>query len=98
MLLRILGGALVAAGLTVAGAAYAEGQSGQQPGQAGQNAAFCMQSGTGGLNCSFASIDACNQQKKGSDVCIQNPARGTTGSPPAGSPGSRPVAPSTPSR
>ncbi len=81
MRLTTLGSVLVVASLGFGGTALAQSQPAQQ--QMSDNGAFCLQAATGGMRCSFASMDACNKEKKGqNDVCIQNPSRGTTGAAP----------------
>jgi hypothetical protein len=39
---------------------------------------FCLQSSSGGMNCKFASMEACQKAAKGGQ-CMPNPKMGTTG-------------------
>jgi hypothetical protein len=82
MHLKTIGTALVAMGIAFAGSALAEGvqKSPQAAGQAGQSAAFCLQKQGGAVDCKYQTMAACQSAKAGSDSCIQNPNRATTGS------------------
>ena len=98
MRITTFGAAVVAVGLAMSGAAYA-----QQAGAGGQQGAFCLQGTSGAKNCSFATMAACTAAKTGqSDQCQANANRTsgsgasgtTTGSPaaapPAAAQGGRP--------
>ena len=77
MWLKTIGTAFVVAGsIAVTGSALAEGA---QPSQKNQNAAYCLQKQGQSPNCTFASMAECTKAKAGTDKCIQNPSRATTG-------------------
>jgi len=76
--------AALAAGISVAQAQMSSsppsGGSMGAPQQMG-NAAFCINSSGGGLNCKYATLAACEKDAKPQNLnCLPNPKRGTTGS------------------
>jgi hypothetical protein len=58
-----------------------------------QNAAFCLKSATGSMDCKFQTMAACESQK-GSGTCVANPQSSTTGMGSQSSP--QPSSPSPP--
>ena len=74
----------------VAGVSFAQAQGtmgspssggSMQKSQTTGNAAFCISSSSGSLNCKYASMAACEKDAKAQNLnCSPNPNKGTTGS------------------
>ena len=76
--------AALLAGISIASAQGTMGQSGSSSGQqvATGNSPFCINtSASGGLNCKYTSLTACEKDAKPQNLnCSPNPNRSTTGS------------------
>jgi len=79
---------LTAIAALAAGISFAQAQMGAPPSgsmqkpQAVGNSPFCINmSGSGGLNCKYASMAACEKDAKPQNLsCLPNPNKSTTGS------------------
>jgi hypothetical protein len=80
---------LTAVAALIAGVSFAQAQMGSPPSGSGMqraqtvgNSPFCINiSGSGGLNCKYASMAACEKDAKPQNLnCSPNPNKATTGS------------------